>query len=228
MLKRLENKLMMLKAVLNLLKQNSEKLSIIPALTGMVEKLTTLISEIETLRQVTEGDRTGITAEKRAQEELLIDRTYEVSSALYAMASAGDDNVLQNKVDFTESDLDAERGNDLVATCTSVIALARENLEGLADYGITEAEVTELESQNAAFSESLPDHRVSVSERKAANQKMKAVFGDADELLNDQIDRLMVRIDRTSPDLFAAYTNARKLVNYGIRHEQDEQTEENP
>lgn len=80
MLKRLENKLMMLKAVLALLKQNSETFNAVAAMAGLIAKLDALIAQIELLRQITESDNTGITAEKDAQEEALIEKAYELSS----------------------------------------------------------------------------------------------------------------------------------------------------
>ena len=126
MLKRLENKLMMLKAVLALLKQNIETLNAVPAMAGLVAKLEALIAQIESLRQITESDNTGITAEKDAQEEALIEKAYEQASALFAMASEKEDKVLQAKVDFTESDLQNARGNDLVSMCASIAGLVGE------------------------------------------------------------------------------------------------------
>ena len=222
MLKRLENKLMMLKAVLNLLKQNNETLSTVPALAELVGKLETLIGEIESIRLLTESDRTGITAEKHLQQEALIDKAYELSSALYAMASGSNNKVLQGKVDYTESDLQNIRGNDLVSTCTSIVALVRENLPGLTTYGVSEEDITGLETLNSNFAQNLPANRVSVTERKAANEKLKGVFLRADALLNEQLDRMMVRFKNTSPDLYAAYNHARVIVHYGIRHEKGE------
>lgn len=230
MLKRLENKLMMLKAVLNLLRQNNSALNTVPALAELVSKLETLVGEIESIRLITENDTTGITAEKRVQQEALIDKAYELSSALYAMASAAGNKVLQGKVDFVKSDLQNFRGNDLVSTSTSIASFVRENLAGLSTYGITEDDVAGLETLNSRFVQNLPANRVSVSERKAANEKLKGVFLQADALLNDQIDRMMVRLKSTSPDLYAAYTNARTIVHYGIRYEKGEAeaTAENP
>ncbi len=232
MIKRFENKLMMLKAVLSLLKQNSEKLSVVPALAALISKLESLVAGIKSLRQITESDTTGITAAKQEQQEMLIDKAYELSSVLYAMAAEKEDKVLQGKVDFTESDLQNARGNDLVATCSTIANLVSENLEGLSAYGIEEADLSELESLNTDFSENLPSHRVSVAERKAANEKLKEVFKQAGTLLEDQIDRLMVRMRSRDADLYVAYENARSIVNYGIRHEKGEEgeatTEEQP
>jgi hypothetical protein len=225
MFKRFENKLTMLKAVLNLLKQNRSLWETSTVMVALFNKLEAFINEIESIRLITDTDLTGITADKLAQQEALIAKIYEFSSILYAMASATENKILQGKVDFSESELQNARGGDLVSTCTSIAALIRENLTALVPYSLTEPDVVVLDEMIASFSENLPTHRVSVSERKAANDRMKDTFTKTDQLMDDQLDRLMVRYKKTSPDLYAAYTNARRIVNYGIRHEKEEKPE---
>ena len=225
MLKRLENKLMMLNTVLSFLKQNRSLWEASLVMVELIANLESLIGEIESLRLQTESNLTGITAEKNNQQEDLIDKAYELSSVLYAMASLADNKVLQAKVDFTESELQNIRGGDLLATCTAVVAIVKENLTALERFEITEADATELENLIASFGENIPAYRVSVTERKAANEKMKELFLKIDNLLNEQVDRMMVRYKNTSPDAYVAYTNARSIVHYGTRHENKETQE---
>lgn len=225
MLKRFENKLTMLKAVLNLLKQNRSLWEASTVMVVLVNKLEAFITEIESIRLITNGDITGITADKLAQQDALIDKAYELSSILYAMASATENKILQGKVDFSESELQKTRGGDLVSICVSIAALIRENLTALVPYELTEPDVVVLDDLIGNYSENLPTHRVSVSERKAANDRLKETFTKTDALVNGQLDRLMVRYKRTLPDLYAAYNNARRIVNYGIRHEKEEKPE---
>lgn len=221
MLKRLANKLTMLKAVLNLLKQNHSLWDNSTVMVALVNKLEAYITEIESTQLITDSDLTGITAEKLAQQEALIDKAYELSSILYAMASATGNKILQGKVDLSESDLQKTRGGDLVSTCKAIAALVRENLTALVPYALTEPDVVALEDIIGSYSENLPVHRVSVSERKGANDRLKEEFTKTDTLVNEQLDRMMVRYKRTSPDLYASYINARRIVNYGIRHEKE-------
>lgn len=219
MLKRLENKLMMLNTVLSFLKQNRSLWEASPVMVELITNLENLIGEIESLRLLTESNLTGITAEKNNQQEELIDKAYELSSILYAMASLADNKVLQAKVDYTESELQNIRGGDLLTTCTSIAAIVKENLTDLERFEITEDDASDLEKLIASFAENIPAYRVSVTERKAANEKMKELFLNADSLLNEQLDRMMVRYKNNSAEEYTAYTNARSIVNYGIRHE---------
>lgn len=225
MLKRLENKLMMLNTVLSFLKQNRSLWEASVVMLELITNLESLIGEIESLRLITESNLTGITAEKNNQQEELIDKAYELFSMLYAMASLAGNKVLQAKVDYSESELQNIRGGDLRATCAAILAIVKENLTALERFEITEVDATGLEALIASFGENIPAYRVSVTERKAANEKMKELFLKADGLLNEQVDRMMVRYKNTSPEAYAAYTNARSVVHYGTRHENKETQE---
>ena len=106
--------------------------------------------------------------------------------------------------------------------------IARDNLPSLEGYSITEPELVVFDGQISAYEGDLPNHRVSVSERKAANAKLKDLYKEADEVLTSQIDRLMFRFSTAKPDFYAAYLNARKVVDYGTRHEKSESNEADP
>lgn len=222
MQKRLENKLRMLNAVLSFLKQNSSVWGSSIVMAELIAKLEALIGEIESIRRITNSDLTGITDEKLLQQESLVSKAYEFSSILYAMASRSENKVLQGKVNFTESELQNARGGDLISTCKAIATLMEDNLAALVPYELTESDVTLLGEMISSFAENLPTHRVSVAERKAANERLKEAFSMVDILVNEQVDRMMVRYRSTSSDLYAAYINARTIVHYGIRHEKEE------
>lgn len=74
---------------------------------------------------------------------------------------------------------------------------------------------------------SLPTHRVSIAERKAANEELKEIFSVTDILVNEQLDRIMVQFKNTAPDLYAASNNARMIVHYSIRYEKEDKPQSN-
>jgi len=220
--KRLENKMMMLKAVLKLLTSN--KLlwkDSVPFVIAM-DQLAGLIAEIDATLLITDQDYTGLVAEKTALQNALITKAFEIVSVLHAMASSTKNNVLLGKVSFPISELQRQRDRELATTCRGLALIARENLPSLAEYPITEPELVAFEGQISVYEGDLPNHRVSVSERKAANAKLKDLYKEADNVLINQIDRLMFRFSTAAPDFYASYINARKVVDYGIRHDKPE------
>jgi len=224
MLKRLANKLVMYHAVQSHLDQNKSVWTSFPAMVTTISDFELLLAEVETYRQLTHENKKGIAQLKAAQQALVIAHAYEFSSLLYAMAITKNDAILAAKVDYTETDLLKMRDDHLVTTCRNIVEFATEHLAELIAYQVSGDELIVLKEEINRFAENLTTGRVSVSERKAANEKMRIVFLQVDALLKKQLDRIMVRYRKTEPDFYAKYQNLRRIVNYGVRHEKPKES----
>ena len=76
-----------------------------------------------------------------------------------------------------------------------------------------------LENKLLSYENSLPVNRIQVFERNTANQKLKELFATANNLLTEQLDRLIPHFEKAKPDFYISYLSARKVVSYGIRYE---------
>lgn len=224
--KRLENKLIMIKAITGLLSQNEALLSGNAPLFAATNELQNIVGDIDQARQATLVDSSGLVSEKGNLQTALIETTYEVSSMLYAFAERTGNAILRSNVDFPISDLKKLRDGELNINCKKILELATSNVDALKDYGITEEKLNALQNRITQYEQHLPARRITVSERKTANDKMKKLIKDASDMITDQLDRLMVRYKTELPDFYSSYLNARKVVDYGIRHEKGET--ENP
>jgi len=72
--------------------------------------------------------------------------------------------------------------------------------------------------------------RADIAGRKAANISLEEQFDDTSGLLENQLDRLMVRFKNSHPDFDAANMNARVIVDHEMRHEKngEQATTESP
>ncbi len=214
-----ENKLVTMKALLTYLKQNNAIWKNSEPMAAAVADLENLIVQIETIRKSTDVDQSGLVIEKHTIRTSVVNKTYELVSQMYAMASKTKNLVLQAKISFSRSELDGQRDGELASTSKTVVDLARENLEGLVTYDVTAAGLETLDSLIMRYEKSLPTPRLSVSERKANNEKMKGLFRSSKDILNDQIKRLMTRYQEPNPDFYTGYLNASMVVDYGTRHD---------
>lgn len=221
--KRFENKLIMLKAVLSLLQQYQSLWQAATPLADVYDYLKGLVAQIEQFKQLTSQSNSGLVAAKQNLQEMLIDLAFELGSMLFAYAKRNNDPVLQAKVDFTISQLRNMRDDELATKCLSVLALGQSKAESLIEYGTTPERLSTFSELTNEYVEQLPNRRVTVSERKMANEKIKNLLAEALHATSEQLDRLMVRFKSTEPDFYASYLNARKVVDYGIRHEKPEE-----
>lgn len=144
------------------------------------------------------------------------------------MAVRTGNQVLLAKVDFPKSVLLRKRDGVLASYCKGILDLGNEYLDSLMTYNIAAAEILDLETQIKRYVQSLPEHRIMVSEGKAANKKLKDLIAKADVLLTEQLNKLMVRYQSLKPDFYAGYVNSRKVVDYGIRHNKPDNGEKPP
>ena len=217
--KRLENKLMMMKALLSFLNQYKDEWSGNGPLSQVIAELKNLIDQIEATRLLVGTNQSGVVQNKSAIQEDLVDVTFALTSTLYAMAVRTNNPVLQGQVNITRSDLLRQRDGKLASTAKSMLDLVRVHLATLADYAVTPDDASNLETKLLSYENSLPVNRITVFERKTANQKLKDLFTTANNLLTEQLDRMMPRFEKSKPDFYTSYLNARKVVSYGIRHE---------
>jgi len=223
--KRFENKMVMLRALLTLLKANQSLWIDSPPLVNAVNQIENLIAVIEATLLITGKKYSGMVTEKTKLQKLLIIKTFELTSMLLAMASSTENDVLMEKVNFPISELQRQRDGELASTCKGIALLTHENMPALVGYPISEPELVSYQQQITQYEVGLPNHRVSVSERKAANAKLKDLIKLTDDVLNKQVDRLMIRFVTLHPDFYAAYHNTRKVVDYGTRYEKNDEDE---
>jgi len=220
--KKIVNKLIMLKAVLSLMKKNENLWMNSPALVTAYAELENLLNQIEQIQQIAGDSDSGLVNEKDTQKEALINKAFEIASLLFALATRTKDQVLLAKINFPISHLQNLRDTELPDTCTKIDELGRSNLSATNGNGLTDVELTVLENLIGNYKLCLPAHRVSVSERKAANLTLKESVTAANNLLTDQIDRLMFPFKSSKPEFYASYLNARKVIDYGTRHDKPE------
>ena len=223
--KRFENKLIMLKAVLRFLKQNAAVWANSQPLVAAIAELDALMLVINQTLQISWDENSGIVVEKQKLQAELIKRAFELASQLAAMASRTNNEVLLGKVNLTLSYFQNLRDHELAISSQKMSVLGRMHQPVIAEYGMTEDKLSRLEGLTVQYELRLPDHRVSVTESKAANQKLKELMTKAKNLLVNQIDRLMIPFGDSNAEFYAAYLNARKIVDYGTRYEKPEDSE---
>jgi hypothetical protein len=223
--KRLKNKLTMYKAVLSYLEQEEAIWQQNALFAQVVQEMKNLIEQIEATLQLTNTDNSGVVQKKTNIQNDLIDAAFILMGTLQVMAVRTGNTILQGKTNLTKSDFQRMPDEQLTIVCKNLIDLLKKNLNALAEYGVVAADVTDLETKLNSYQTSLPTHRMTVSERKAANLKLQGLTAEVDILLKKQLDLMAARFKKSHPDFYAVYLNDRKVVDYGIRHEKPEETE---
>lgn len=212
-----ENKRSMYIAVQNVCNENSDVWSAMPAFTTAFNEFETILAQIDAQSQIQKGSTTGITQNKQKEEDEMIQATVEIAAAVYAYASKVGDNELRDKVNYSPSALGELRDTVLKDVCQSIHDEANNVITQLADYGKTPQDLTQLQSEIDDFTAIIAKPRTAIGTRATATTRLVELFSQADAILKNQIDKLMVTYQNSRAEFYNKYQNSRTIVDLGTR-----------
>ncbi len=157
----------------------------------------------------------GPAADKAVAKFNLENKLVLIGAQIAALGATNDDHTLEQQGDVSLAGLDKMKESDLLATATRIGALATTNITALADYGITAADVTELDGLATKFRGLQAAPRQAVVDRKKENAQLPPVGSHLLTVLRRQLDRQMLVFKQTQPEFYAGYLAARVIVDRG-------------
>lgn len=185
----------------------------IPVILSTKNNFDELIQRIADVNEKTVSNSKAVTADKAITLSNLIQKAVTLSGILQAYAAVTDNVKLAGKVALTKSDLTKIRETDVEATVTPVIEEARKELVNLADYGLTEDMIVETETSLDDFKALIGQPRTVRNQAFAAMTLMEELFDAANDLVKNQLDKLMIRFKYTNTEFYSEYERARTIVD---------------
>jgi hypothetical protein len=176
------------------------------------------VKTIDSLVQATSTGTKGVTETKHVARVAMSTTTLELAGALCAFASRTGNTELLAKVDLTETDLTRLRDGEVGSTCQAVHDLVAEHLEDLADAQVTDVELKALQDRIDDYNGYAGKTRQKRTENTAAVGQLDVAFETTDKVLDEQLDKRMLKFKAVAPDFFRAYMAARKVVDNAASH----------
>lgn len=171
---------------------------------------------------------TGITADKRVSK-LSLSKTCAFLAGLgFAYAAKSKNNTLKAAFDFSENQLKRIKDGEIAARCQAIHDLLLENRGALEIYGVTTDKLQELQAAINSYAASAPKPRTAVTNRSTIKANIKAQFARADEILEEQMDKLIENFAESAPDFVTEYKKARIIVDEKSKPKEGEPDGENP
>ncbi len=219
---RQENKRSMYLAVQRVCNRDNSVWSGLTAFAGAFGDFEDTITNIETQRLIQEGRTTGIAENKQKEEDEMIQKTTEVAASVYAYAADNDDNALMQKVNYSPSDLRRSRDTILKDICQLVHDETDKVVTNLADYGIVDTDLTDLQKEIDDFANIIAEPRTATGTRATATSQLVQLIIDGDSTLKDRMDKLVEQFKTSDRRFYRSYKSARIIVDLGVRHEDDD------
>lgn len=208
-----EAKLNMYRAVAKHSNDNAAIIATVPAFSTAITALNAVISSIISTAQMEVQVISGVALDKAQLKQLLAQQAADIAASVYAYASSINDNTLKAQVNYRLYALLREKDEILGPVCTNIHDAANAHVAALTPYGITAATLTAFATAISNYSSAVPNPRNAVSQRKAYKKELKKLFGEADQLLKEQTDKLIVNLKSTHPDFVTAYKSNRVIID---------------
>jgi hypothetical protein len=212
---RQDSKLKMYRAVEKHCENNSSVTVLTPAFQTALENFKAKIAAINNTAQQKDVVLKGVAADKSHCKQTLCQQAAEVAGIISAFASVTSNNTLKQEVNFSATALLQTRDDQLAARCQNIHAKGLENLTALADYGITVPTLENLQTAINDYIAEAPKPRTAVSERKTHTNNLAALFAEADDILKNQMDKLVVTFKAAHPDFVKSYESNRLIISFG-------------
>lgn len=187
-----------------------------PAFTQATASLTNIIGSIKQLIQLQGQAITGIEVDIIMQKNALTLLAATVAGILYGWSSSIVNKTINNQVKCFLTDLEQPEDTEFVSVCLNILALANDNLKELQNFGLLESQLQNLTSVIEEFKSSAALSDRTILQGLVYQKKLVILFKQADDILKNFIDKMMLTFRFSNPNTYAKYISNRSIIIKGI------------
>ena len=192
---------------------NTTTWSNIPIVLGFKNELDEVIQRIDTIYFDNYDDSKAITRKKDSLREKLIIKVPILTASLYVLGDLNNDEKLKEFKSFTKSSLKNMKELAMAAVVSAIIKAARSNEENLVGFGISEAQITEMETTHDDFKHLIGEARNVRNSVYSNINEADQLIDAGNQLLRNRVDKVMKVFELSHPNFYDLYTRARSIVN---------------
>lgn len=185
----------------------------VPAIVRQKNALDENIQLIKEKDQAQSGETMGVTATKNDLKYQVAQKAAIICGGLYAYASETGNLELEQASNYTANGLQRLSDNAFAQKVDAIMTLATEHMDDLADMGVTEDQITEVKTSLDDFREKIGMPRTLTINRSTASLELDELIKETTAILNNRLDRLMVRYKLTDIAFYEGYERARMLLD---------------
>lgn len=193
--------------------ESSAIVALVPAFQTALTALKAKIAEIDETEEQSSLSIAGISADKKNFKEAACTNTVDIAGMVYAYAVATTNQTLKQEVKLSPTKLRRTGDAAFAPFCQAVHDRAFEHKTALADYGVTDELLLNLQKSINDFASAAPKPRTAIGKRKTRRTSLIQLFRELDEILNERMDALMGKFRTSHPEFYQTYFNLREIVD---------------
>jgi hypothetical protein len=183
----------------------------LPTFNDEVLNLEVCVKGIRAQNKILEVSTEGFTKAKNTAKDAMLETTTELLKIAQAFASISENEVMQNEVRYSDTDLTRLQEGLIGDTCTDIIGVCKKYSAELLPYGLVPAKVTKAEANVADYKLKLVGTPQYKGVQKAAKDAIAQYFATADDILKRKLDKLIELIKKSNTPTYIEFKNARKI-----------------
>lgn len=211
------NRVTMFKTVASYLDLNSSVWSEMAPLQAAVTEFKDKIAAIDATVQKQETP-IGAAEEKADARDDLEDVLFLMCEALAVLGHTSKDRDLTALTSISRTSLDKLGDEELSNRAANVLTEANARKTALAAFGVTTANITELEQALERFNASKANPRTATAARVVQTESLPILIRDLSGMLRNEMDKMVNLFRRSQPEFVAGYRAARVIVDRAASH----------
>ncbi len=189
--------------------------STLPAMNESVVQYRAILAQIRDTSVQREVATTGLTQTKLTKKQRMADLALELGSAAFAYASKQKDQTLKAVFDYSMTDLRYISDNASIDRSQVIHQEVGKILVALADYGITAVELDSLQTAITDFKNAIGEKGSTKGTGVVNTQRLVDLFRQADRLLREELDKVMLRFRKSNAEFYDAYIVSSTVADLG-------------
>lgn len=208
-----EAKLNMFNAVIAYCDESTAITASLPAFATDLAAFKSSVENIDETAQLEAQVISGIAINKADLKDGLCNSAETLAAALFAYATAEDNVILQQKANYSMSDFQRLKDDELVIITQNLHDVAVPIVASLENYGVTVGTLADFEDLIEDYNDSVSAPRNAAALRKTYVAQLKTLFKVSDDFLKDRLDKLAIHFKQSQPEFYFTYKNNRRIIN---------------
>jgi hypothetical protein len=201
---------------LAVLEKNAAITGTVPAIGVVARDIRERMTLVGTYVEEQERNQKGLTELKNTARTNLVNVTLTVCGQLKSFGKRSGKADVRERASEPRSAWMKVPQSKLGERAKAILELAREHRAELTAFGMTDALLTKMETEIAAFAAELLVPREVINRRKTITGLVAAEMKEVCTVLREELDPLMRQFEATHPKFYANYHHARALVDLPV------------
>ena len=188
----------------------------IPSYATILAQVKSKMVLINSLNQIADGTTKGVTLDTNALRKEMTTLALKCANATLAYANSIHNHTLAALVNYSESELNRKKKEDIDDVCEAIHDATDANIAGASNFGVTPSDVTDLQAAIDLYRIASQNPRQAIITKSQAKKQVTEMIREViDELLVAQLDKMVNTLKATNKVFYDGFKQAREILDLG-------------